>query len=329
ALTVHVDKRITLGALKKELEPFVGAPSDRFKIYRVFGDNQEYETIRLNETLAAYGDDSRITIKLGQALKKGEYRVRVYQLKVNEQEPFKLLVESIFAKGMTVLDSKKVILKDMAAQGCKPLPPIERCRLRRCSWKNPTTIFADSKVYEEDIQVGPNWEIFLEVLDSPEKLVKQNQLALYVRRWWSSTYEIGPFSEIILDNNSTDELRNKISEVSGIDADNVEFAKGRGTFPCDVSVLDIQQELEWNPNVSCTNSWPLSVVDDGAVLYYRDKMEELAELTEEKRNIIQQRENTRLRSTGRVKVKYSPRKERALKIYTDDTPTRPPTSSRN
>lgn len=41
-----------------------------------------------------------------------------------------------------------------------------RCRLRRCSWKNPTTIFADSKVYEEDIQVGPNWEIFLEVLDS-------------------------------------------------------------------------------------------------------------------------------------------------------------------
>lgn len=32
ALTVHVDKRITLGALKKELEPFVGAPSDRFKV---------------------------------------------------------------------------------------------------------------------------------------------------------------------------------------------------------------------------------------------------------------------------------------------------------
>ena len=30
------------------------------QIYRVFGDNQEYETIRLNETLAAYGDDSRV-----------------------------------------------------------------------------------------------------------------------------------------------------------------------------------------------------------------------------------------------------------------------------
>ena len=45
--------------------------------------------------------------------------------------------------------------------------------------------------------------------------------------------------------------------------------QGRGTFPCDVSVLDIQQELEWNPNVSCINSWPLSIIDDGAVLYYR------------------------------------------------------------
>ena len=45
--------------------------------------------------------------------------------------------------------------------------------------------------------------------------------------------------------------------------------QGRGTFPCDVSVLEIQQELEWNPNVSCINSWPLSIIDDGAVLYYR------------------------------------------------------------
>ena len=50
-------------------------------------------------------------------------------------------------------------------------------------------------------------------ISGPEKLVKQNQLALYVRRWWSSTYEIGPFSEIILDNNSTDELRNKVCNV--------------------------------------------------------------------------------------------------------------------
>ena len=37
-------------------------------------------------------------------------------------QPFKMLVESIFAKGMTVLESKKVILADLAAQRSEPIP---------------------------------------------------------------------------------------------------------------------------------------------------------------------------------------------------------------
>ena len=57
-----------------------------------------------------------------------------------------------------------------------------RCRLRRCSWKNPTTIFADSKVYEEDIQVGPNWEIFLEVLEG--KMTLKDMLILLANDHW-------------------------------------------------------------------------------------------------------------------------------------------------
>ena len=50
------------------------------QIYRVFGDNQEYETIRLNETLAAYGDDSRVSrISLLPAcyIKGALYRIQI------------------------------------------------------------------------------------------------------------------------------------------------------------------------------------------------------------------------------------------------------------
>ena len=33
------------------------------------------------------------------------------------------------------------------------------------SWKNPGTVFLDYHVYEEDINISSNWEVFLEVLN--------------------------------------------------------------------------------------------------------------------------------------------------------------------
>lgn len=90
-----------------------------------------------------------------------------------------------------------------------------------------------------------------------------------------------------------------MSEISGIPLEDIEFAKvkpenicilvlsaanviralthpamffspqGRGTFPCDISVLDIHQDLDWNPKVSTLNVWPLYICDDGAVIFYR------------------------------------------------------------
>ncbi|CDQ64739.1 unnamed protein product [Oncorhynchus mykiss] len=95
---VHVDKRITLSAFKQNLEPFVGVTSTQFKVFRVYANNQEFESVRLNETLSSFSDDNKITIRLGRALKKGEYRVKVYQLLVNDAEPCKFLVDTVFAK---------------------------------------------------------------------------------------------------------------------------------------------------------------------------------------------------------------------------------------
>ncbi|OWF37661.1 ubiquitin carboxyl-terminal hydrolase 47-like [Mizuhopecten yessoensis] len=318
-LTVRVDKRITLGAFKKELEPYVQTTVDNFKVYRVYSNNQEFESIRLSETMSFF-EDGKLNIKLGRALKPGEYRVKVYQLQINEAEPSKFLIDTIFAKGMSVLESKKLIIPEIKEQ-CNIDLPLDRCRLRKKTWKNPGTVYTDAQVYEDDLPIFANWEVFLQILDGPELMVSTSQLSIFVRRWKPSAFEFGPFEEIILCQQTLEELKEKLSEVSGIAQENVEYAKGRGTFPCDISLLEVHTDLDWNPYVTTLNSWPLYICDDGNVLYYRDKNEKLMKLSDDRRKELQNKENARLsRSTG--KSTYSPRKEKALKIYTDDPPVK-------
>uniref|UniRef100_A0A5F9DI16 Ubiquitin carboxyl-terminal hydrolase 47 n=1 Tax=Oryctolagus cuniculus TaxID=9986 RepID=A0A5F9DI16_RABIT len=319
-LMVHVDKRITLAAFKQHLEPFVGVLSSHFKVFRVYASNQEFESVRLNETLSSFSDDNKITIRLGRALKKGEYRVKVYQLLVNEQEPCKFLLDAVFAKGMTVRQSKEELVPQLREQ-CGLELSIDRFRLRKKTWKNPGTVFLDYHIYEEDINISSNWEVFLEVLDGVEKMKSMSQLAVLSRRWRPSEMKLDPFQEVVLESSSVDELREKLSEISGIPLEDIEFAKGRGTFPCDISVLDIHQDLDWNPKVSTLNVWPLYICDDGAVIFYRDKTEEVMELTDEQRNELMKKESSRLQKTGH-RVTYSPRKEKALKIYLDGAPNK-------
>lgn len=320
SLTVFVDKRITLGAFKKELESHIGTTSDNFKVYRVYSNNQEFESVRLSDTLS-FLEDGKLNVKMGRALRPGEHRVKVYQLNVNDTEPCKFLTETIFAKGMTVLESKHLIVAEMKDK-CGVDIPIERCRLRKKSWKNPGTVYINGQVYEDEIAIFPNWEIFLEVLDKPDELTSMQQLAIYLRRWRPSTFTLDPFQEVVLSVQSVDELKQKISVVSGIPLENVEFAKGKGTFPCETSVLEMHTDLDWNPQVTTLNVWPLYICDDGHVIFYRDKTEELAELSEDKKKEIQQKENIRI-SRHNQRLSYSPRKERALKIYTEDHPTSP------
>ncbi|XP_053398003.1 ubiquitin carboxyl-terminal hydrolase 47-like isoform X2 [Mercenaria mercenaria] len=315
SLSVFVDKRITLGCFKAELEQYVGVSANNFKVYRVYSNNQEFESIRLTETLS-FLEDGRINIKLGRALKNGEYRVKVFQLLVNETEPSKFLLDTIFARGMTVLDSKKMILPEIKLEHNLDVP-LDRCRLRKKTWKNPGTIYVDKQVYEEEIPIYPNWEVFLEILDGPEQMLSSAQLAVYLRRWYPSKYELGPFEEVVITEQTVEELKKKISELHGINTEDIEMAKGRGTFPYDVSVLEIHTDLDWNPPVQALGMWPLYICDDGCLVYYRDSKEKLAELSDNMKKEIETKENTRL-SKSAQRVTYSPRKERALKIYTEE-----------
>ncbi|XP_038663901.1 ubiquitin carboxyl-terminal hydrolase 47 isoform X1 [Scyliorhinus canicula] len=320
SLLVFVDKRITLAAFKQQLEPYIGVPSSQFKVFRVYANNQEFESVRLNETLSSFSDDNKVTIRLGRALRKGEYRVKVYQLLVNDPEPCKFLLDAVFAKGMTVRQSKEELLPQLREQ-CGLDLGIDRFRLRKKTWKNPGTIFLDYHIYEEDINISSNWEVFLETLDEPEKMKSLSQLAVLTRQWQPSRMKLEPFQEIVLESSSVEELKEKLHAISEIPIENIEFAKGRGTFPCDISVLEIHQDLDWNPKVSTLNVWPLYICDDGAVIFYRDKTEVQMEMTNEQRNGLLKKESSRLQKSGH-RVNYSPRKEKALKIYLDGGPSK-------
>lgn len=63
-MLVYVDKRITLAAFKQKLEAFIGVPSSQFKVFRVYANNQEFESVRLNETLSSFSDDNKVSLLL-------------------------------------------------------------------------------------------------------------------------------------------------------------------------------------------------------------------------------------------------------------------------
>jgi ubiquitin C-terminal hydrolase len=329
-LTVHVDRRISLKALKAALESFVGVDSDNFKVYKVSQSGQEIEETRSSETLNNYPNDAQINIKYGRALKLGEYRVQVYQLVVNDPEPMKFMVEVILARGMTVLDAKKVIVEELEAQRQLKVD-VSRCRLRRKNWKMPSHIHTNNLALLDDgLSSALNPEILFEILDGDENLPAErepNHLSIYVRRWWPSKYQIDPFHEIFVDNPTIENTLSKISALSDIPVNNICIAKPKGTFPYDISVIEVDKDMDWDPNVSQISQWPLSIVDDGAVLFYKDRMEELMELSDEQKKQLQQRENSRLMKHNTSSVPYLHRKERALKIYTVDSPTLKPKNS--
>ena len=47
------------------------------------------------------------------------------------------------------------------------------------------------------------------------------------------------------------------------------FLQAYGSFPCEMSILDIENDLDWNPTVSTISSTPLAIYDDGAILYFK------------------------------------------------------------
>ncbi|KAL6422951.1 hypothetical protein ACFW04_010448 [Cataglyphis niger] len=309
-LKVLVDKRMRLSTLKKDLEPFVSVPVDYFKIFRL-SNSGESECSCLTEQLNSYEDGERLNVKLGRALRNGEFKVKLYQLLVDSTEPYKFLCEWIVSKDMTVGHAKKEILAEIKRKYDIDIP-YEKCRLRKKYYKTASKVFLNEQKFE-DLRFHTQFEMIVQELSDKETVTDINQIVFFVRRWLPAKLQLGQFQEIVMDNRTVEELKKKLSSISDIPEEYIDIAKGKGNFPCDsCSVLRIQNELDWNePHDSLAFNF-----EDGAVFLYRDNREKPKQLNADEVMEIAFKENSRLTPLTTTSS-YSPRRERALKIYLD------------
>lgn len=311
---MRIHKQTRLEEFKLNLESKMGCSSEKFKVFQVYSNNQELEMDRLRDTFSTVSNKSKILIRHGRALKADEFRTKVFLMRVNEVQHTEFLLETILSKPMTILDVK-INLHEELKQSCKRDIPVERMRLRKKSWKSPGRIYRNEKKLDDVVIYSGTFELFVEELQGIEPVENESQISMYIRRWRPSEYTFDEIQEVVLSDEATvAELKAKISCHSEIITDNIEIAKGRGSFPYDVSAFDIHKELEWNPSGDSLRRYPIMITDDGGLFYYRDKTEPLMELSDEKRNEIKKAESARSATT--LSKTYKP-KEKALKIYTD------------
>lgn len=178
-----------------------------------------------------------------------------------------LLFEHIIAKSQTVREVKTDILLQAKKHHMLDIP-YNKCRLRERSWKKPKRVYLDDQSFERDIIVTPNIEMFLQELSEPESVTSASQTVYFVRQWCPSTMTLKPFHEVVLNNTTMEELKQKISERSNIPIENLDVASIKATIPCDMHLLVIHNDTDWNPNVINLEHWPISA-HDGSVFYYR------------------------------------------------------------
>ncbi|XP_026465548.1 ubiquitin carboxyl-terminal hydrolase 47-like isoform X2 [Ctenocephalides felis] len=335
-LRVLADKRMTVGALKHFLSAEIRVPIDYFKLFRIYPARQETECSRYEDNITTFRDEEYLSIKLGRTLRPGEYRGKIYLLQEKDSsEPFKVLCEWILSHEYTVAQFKAELFQ----RHPELEPPYDRWRVRKKNWKNPAKIYLDSMNFMDDISLYSNWEIFIQDLlplhgnaqssncvennaapHSFEIKTNPDQLVLFVKRWRPSELKLDDFQEVVLDGLTIDELKEKLHHLSGIAVEDIEIAKAPNNFPCETSVLTIHNDQEWNPQANTLDSFPLHVYEDGSVFYYRDKNEELKELTAEEKREIMAKEGHRFGRQSSLTSTHSPRRERALKIYLDNSP---------
>ncbi|XP_043218154.1 ubiquitin carboxyl-terminal hydrolase 47-like isoform X1 [Amphibalanus amphitrite] len=324
---VRLDNRITLGGFKKEIETLINVHRDYFKILKIYTSNQEFECTRLDDQLMTHGDNVTFVARLSRRLRDGEVRGKVYKLEPNATEPSKFLFEWILRKGMTIAQAKREILAEQKSRLGVDIP-MNRCRLRKKSWKNPGKIYLDTYKFNDQVPLYPNWEIFLQELPSAEEVEGDGQLSLFCRRFHPGTYTLDDLHEVTLPTSTPEALLAALSRHSGVPADNIRLAKPPGSFPNDFNALLAPTELDWLANVTALDTWPLNILEDGHVLYYKDDAEPLAELSDQQRREISTRETARLQARSALSSSISstsssataPRRERGLKIHVDIQP---------
>ncbi|XP_011405885.1 PREDICTED: ubiquitin carboxyl-terminal hydrolase 47-like [Amphimedon queenslandica] len=230
-ILVKVSKRTTLAQLKEELVPLIGVPPTGFRVYRIIG-NEEYEMKKLDET---FKDGSKLIVRLGRELRRGEKRIKLYLLQVNNTEFCKYMMESIVAEDIPVRELKKQIIEEVKVLGIDFVLELDKMRLREKNGVSPGRVYLDHE------RIGDDW-IF----------ATNKEIHVYVEPLKACT--VKPFDPKV-----------KLSELSGVPAEYIYYSQEL-SFPVDISCLDIENKLRW---YSITSDRYLLGLYDGYVLYYK------------------------------------------------------------
>uniref|UniRef100_A0A023F0P2 Ubiquitin carboxyl-terminal hydrolase 47 n=3 Tax=Triatoma infestans TaxID=30076 RepID=A0A023F0P2_TRIIF len=330
AIRVVVDKHIDVATLKSKLERYVGVAGKYMRLTRGTAAVAEQGAVssmiaapvrgELSPSLIGLKDDDRVSISFHRVLEEGEHLAKLYHFNPNLTNQMSYLCDWILYRGKTIGEMKKAMLKELEKRHNLKIP-LDRLRLRLKSWKTPGRVLLDNEEWTDDGSSSPT-ELCVEALDGPEEVTAHTFLVVFTRKWSPSTLTVGPYVEVALRSPSVADFTNKLSEISKIPAEHIKFAFGNSMFPCEMPLLSIN-DLDWEDSADGHRRLNISV-KDGNVVFYKDDREELKTLTKEEQLEVSSLESSSHASpstTSSYISGYSPRKEKALKIYLD-TPSR-------
>lgn len=111
----------------------------------------------------SHSDGERLSIELGRALRPGEYKCKLYHMKlsdmVDDYEKITFLCEWILCKGASVEKTKRDILAHITKIDPKYDISYDCARLRRKTGKTPAQIYVDNEIFGEEIVIGSISEV--------------------------------------------------------------------------------------------------------------------------------------------------------------------------
>uniref|UniRef100_A0A336ME11 Ubiquitin carboxyl-terminal hydrolase 47 n=1 Tax=Culicoides sonorensis TaxID=179676 RepID=A0A336ME11_CULSO len=320
-LKALVDRSMTVAALKYHLQPYIGVPHTHFKIHLT---TRNQECTRLNETLSSFKDGERLQIELGRALQKGEYKCKIFYLNLKEidddTEKLPLICEWILREDTEVgptLNEMLAYINKLDPKYAHLTP--NNCWLRKKGCKIPSKVLLPDQKFGEDMLLLPsgNEVIIEEIHEGYPEFKDPDDTIIFARRWNPSTRTLGEFQEVVIPSENG-ELMTILSKISGIPLENLEYSKMTNSFPrCSVSNMSIPTLLWYDTPATYSDR---SMPNDGTLVFYKDKTEQLKELTTEEREQMLNKNVTELNTSSRISSTYSPKKERALKIHLDWSP---------
>lgn len=109
-------------------------------------------------------DGERLVIELGRTLRKGEYKYKVFHMKLADVslpgfEQLPQVCEFIVCSGADVGQIKRAIIAHLATIDAKYDIAFDACRLRLKRYRTPSDIFTDDQRFGEGIEMTENLEV--------------------------------------------------------------------------------------------------------------------------------------------------------------------------